>query len=101
MIPHWEDNHEWIFIKIRNIWKISEIKKRNKDEKIYIFFFYLFYIFHIDYVKSYLIPKMKSIFTIHENATPQNWLKRVKKAQIMEIQPALRSYIFITNEDET
>ena len=80
--------------------KFPKLRREIKMKK-YIIFFYLFYIFHIDYVKSYLIPKMKSIFTIHENATPQNWLKRVKKAQIMEIQPALRSYIFITNEDET
>ena len=75
--------------------------RREIKMKKYIFFFYLFYIFHIDYVKSYLIPKMKLIFTIHENATPQNWLKRMKKTQITEIQPALRSYIFISNEDET
>lgn len=44
---------------------------------------------------------MKLIFTIHENAAPQNWLKRMKKTQITEIQPALKSYIFISNEDET
>ena len=80
--------------------KFPKLRREIKMKK-YIFFFYLFYIFHIDYVKSYLIPKMKLIFTIQENAAPQNWLKRMKKTQITEIQPALRSYIFISNEDET
>ena len=62
MIPHWEDNHEWIFIKIRNIWKISEIKKRNKDEKIFFFFLFILY---LSYWLRQILPDSKNEVNLH------------------------------------